>query len=77
MGSDMVPVSSKEFLDIQPTTDCRFTMKLVRDMIITYGLSHCTKNEEILNGKLHFLCSEFQGHCIIPLGDTETHSLQF
>ena len=31
----MAPVSCKEFLDIQATIDCRFTLKLVRDMIIT------------------------------------------
>ena len=31
----MVPASSKEFLDIQATIDCRFTLKLVRDMIVT------------------------------------------
>ena len=33
----MAPVSSKEFLAIQATIDCRFTLKLVRDMIITYN----------------------------------------
>ena len=33
--SEAVPVSSKEFLDIQATTECGFTLKLVRDMIIT------------------------------------------
>ena len=29
--------SSKDFLDIQATIECRFTLKLVRDMIITYS----------------------------------------
>ena len=33
---NIVPVSSKEFLDIQATIKCRFTLKSVRDMIITY-----------------------------------------
>ena len=33
--SDMAPVLSQEFLDIQATIECRFTLKLVRDMIIT------------------------------------------
>ena len=33
---NIVPVSSKEFLDIQATVKCRFTLKSVRDMIITY-----------------------------------------
>ena len=31
--SDITPVSSKEFLDIQATTECRFSLKRVRDMI--------------------------------------------
>ena len=33
--SDIALVSSKEFLDIQTTMQCRFTLKQVRDMIIT------------------------------------------
>ena len=36
-----VPASSKEFLDIQATIECGFTLKRVRDMIITYNLSCC------------------------------------
>ena len=32
----MAPAWSKEFLDIQASIECRFTLKLVRDMIITY-----------------------------------------
>ena len=32
---NIAPVSSKEFLDIQRTTEFRFTLKRVRDMIIT------------------------------------------
>ena len=45
--SDIAPVSSKEFLDIQATIECRFSLKCVRDMIITYEfvvfklLSYC------------------------------------
>ena len=35
----MVPASSKEFLDIQATVECGFTLKLVRDMIKTYNQS--------------------------------------
>ena len=34
--SDIAPVSSKEFLDIQAIIESRFTLKRVRDMIITY-----------------------------------------
>ena len=34
--SDFAPSSSKEFLDIQATIECGFTLKRVRDMIKTY-----------------------------------------
>ena len=34
--------SSKEFLDIQATVECGFTLKLVRDMIKTYNQMHRT-----------------------------------
>ena len=34
---DIAPVSSKEFLDIQATIECGFTLKRVRDMIRTYS----------------------------------------
>ena len=33
----MAPASSKEFLAIQATAECGFTLKLVRDMIKTYN----------------------------------------
>ena len=33
----MAPASSKEFLDIQATVECGFTLKLVRDMIKSYN----------------------------------------
>ena len=32
----MAPVLSEEFLDIQATIECRFTLKLVCNMIIPY-----------------------------------------
>ena len=35
--SDLAPVSSKEFLDIQAAIECGFTLKRVRDMITTYS----------------------------------------
>ena len=35
--SDVVSVLSRRFLDIHTTTECRFTLKCVRDMIITYS----------------------------------------
>ena len=36
----MAPASSKEFLDIQATVECGFTLKLVRDMIKTYNQTY-------------------------------------
>ena len=38
----MAPASRKEFLDIQATVECGFTLKLVRDMIKTYSQMHRT-----------------------------------
>ena len=35
--SDFAPTSSKEFLDIQATIECGFTLKRIRDMIRTYS----------------------------------------
>ena len=35
--SDFVPASSKDFLDIQATTECGFTLKPIRDMTRTYN----------------------------------------
>ena len=44
--SDMAPASSKEFLDMQ-TTECGFTLKLGRDMIITYSqMNRADKNSQ-------------------------------
>ena len=39
LTSDIVPVSSKEFLDTQATIACVFTLKHVCDMIRTYSQS--------------------------------------
>ena len=36
--SDFMPASSKEFLDIQATIECGFTLKRVLDMTRTYSL---------------------------------------
>ena len=41
----MAPASSKEFLDIHAGTECRFALKLERDMIITYTQLHCTTDK--------------------------------
>ena len=35
--SDFAPTSSKEFLDIQATMECEFTLKRIRDMTRTYS----------------------------------------
>ena len=35
---DIVPVSSKEFLEIHASLECTFTLKCVRDVIIMYSL---------------------------------------
>ena len=40
--SDFTPASSKEFLDIQETIECGFTLKRICDMIRTYSQMHCT-----------------------------------
>ena len=50
--SDFAPASSKEFLDIQATIECGFTLKRVRDMIRTYShdygpLKENNSNKEI------------------------------
>ena len=38
--SDMAPVLSKEFLDIQGTIECRYTLKRVHGIIIAYSELH-------------------------------------
>ena len=47
---DVAPVLSKEFIDIQATIECRFTLKRVRDMIIAYSHSFakCEKLQQFL-----------------------------
>ena len=40
------PVSMKEFLDIQATIECGFTLKRVRDMIRTYSQMHRTDKDK-------------------------------
>ena len=38
--SDIVSVLSKELLDVKPNIECGFSVKYVRDMIITCGQMH-------------------------------------
>ena len=43
-----MPASSKEFLDIQATIECGFTLKYVHDMIRTYSQlenKYCTEKD--------------------------------
>ena len=35
--SDIAAILSKEFIDIQATVECRFTLKRISDMISTYS----------------------------------------
>ena len=45
----------KEFLDIQAPIECGFTLKRVRDMIITYSKMHRTSKFIFLFNKMHGL----------------------
>ena len=45
--SDFAPASSKEFLDIQATIECGFTLKCIRDMTRTYALFTCSLVENL------------------------------
>ena len=51
--SDMAPASSKKFLDIQASSECRFTLKLTRYMIVAYSDSFQPK----LSNELYILKS--------------------
>ena len=48
LTSDMASALSKEFLDIHPTIECGFTLKRVRDMIITCRLRCKTSSINVL-----------------------------
>ena len=72
--SDFVPASSKEFLDIQATIECGFTLKRVRDMIKTweaelnkhYSVDEVAKNLYSMggqNGLVPVTCSA-EGNCL-------------
>ena len=56
--SDFAPASSKEFLDIQATIECGFTLKRVRDMIKTYNLLQGCLLPQSCNSCLCFLRSD-------------------
>ena len=42
---NFAPALSKEFLDIEETVKCAFTLKLVRDMTKTYSQMHRTDKD--------------------------------
>ena len=65
----MAPASSKEFLDIQTTSECGFTLKLVRDMIEIHNHYHNVNRTILCNllsislpspKKLQKSCDEFE-----------------
>ena len=58
---DFPPVLSEEFLDIQETIDCGFTLKCVRDMIRTYSPIF---KDTVKNNYLVFRWN--QQHCTKP-----------
>ena len=57
---DFVPASNKQFLDIQATIECGFTLKPVRDMTRTYSLKTIVNNG-FLNGELSLRCKKDNG----------------
>ena len=61
--SDFAPASSKEFLDIQATIECGFTLKRVRDMTRTYR--HVDMLVHIKIYKTIHLCNICNGKRII------------
>ena len=69
--SDFAPASSKEFLDIQATIECGFTLKRVRDMARTY--SHYWNpqlKKKIKKGLLHFYnfsVTSTKKHLFLPI----------
>ena len=40
-SSDIAPVLSKDFLDIEANIECGFTLKCACEMIRTYSQVHC------------------------------------
>ena len=59
VGSNPVAVtlvSSKEFPDIQVSTECRFTLKRARDMIITYS----QLKKQLITSKISLPKKQFQ-----------------
>ena len=61
MLTDVAPVLSKDCLDIQSTTDHRFTLKRVSDMIKT----HCQSN--ILLTEVVYMMIDTYNYFVIPM----------
>ena len=49
--------SNQGVLDIQATIECRFTLKCIRDMIVTYTQMHCTDKYSQITTQLNHLAS--------------------
>ena len=60
LNLDFAPASSKDFLDIQGTIECRFTLKRVLDMIRTYS-----QNSRHLENETFVLQSKKKIHHIL------------
>ena len=50
-NSDIASVSSEEFLDIQASIECRFTLKRVRDMIKTCSKKVLMTANDVIDAK--------------------------
>ena len=82
LTSDTAPVLSKEFLGIQATTDCGFTLKRVREIIRTYSqmprkdkyshLNHLASLAKYLSVRLRTNCLWTQSRC----SHLEIHSFE-
>ena len=62
--SSIAPVSSNEFLDIEVTIWWRFTLKRVRDMIITYIENFLSLQEAVTSILLNTFCISLRWNCI-------------
>ena len=68
---DIASVSSKEFLDIHATTECRFTLKCVCDMIKTHSLLVTLAIFLSTFTRIHFMSTFFSRGILLVA--TESH----
>ena len=69
--SDIASVLSKEFLDIHATTECRFTLKCVCDMIKTHSLLVTLAIFLSTFTRIHFMSTFFSRGMLLVA--TESH----